>query len=67
MEGEAVARSKLVSKCKSLAAASYKCLEANPTNGQTVCKQQFDAYKECRKAEHTEIIEERKARGARIG
>ena len=58
--------SKLVSICQELAKQSYNCLEKNPSDGAVVCKSHFDAYKECRKAEHTAIIEERRSKGARL-
>jgi len=66
MESTGKKQSKLVTSCKELAAASYKCLENNATEGQTICKAHFDAYKECRKAEHTAIIEERRKSGASL-
>ena len=58
--------SKLKSKCKDLASQSYKCLEQNPTNGQQACKDHFESYKECRKAEHNSIVDERRKSGATI-
>ena len=57
---------KLTSDCKELAARSYKCLEKNSVNAQEICRPEFDAYKACRKAEHTSIIEDRRKRGATL-
>lgn len=49
--------SKLRTECSELAKESYRCLES----GDSVkCKPFFDAYKECRKAEHTRILSERR-------
>lgn len=51
--------SKMRTECSKLAQASYKCLEQNPGNN-SACQQYFDVYKECRKNEHTRIVEDRR-------
>ena len=55
--------SKLRTSCKELAKASYACLEKQTgPDAKTVCQPFFTAYKECRKAEHDGIVEERRKR-----
>ena len=55
--------SKLTTVCSKLAANSLRCLE---TQTHEVCQPHFDAYKACRKAEHTAIVDERRKNGATL-
>ena len=53
----------LKTECAKLAKASYQCLEQNAENSAELCKQFFDEYKACRKAEHTKLIDDRRKNG----
>jgi len=53
--------SKMRGGCRKLAADSYKCLEKGD---HEACKPFFDAYKECRKDEHAQVLA---ANGKRFG
>jgi hypothetical protein len=49
--------SKMRSECLSLANESYKCREKGDYDA---CKPYFERYKECKKAEHDRIVENRR-------
>ena len=57
--------SKMRTDCQELAKNSYKCLEQNQGD-PSQCAKHFEVYKECRTAEHTRIIEERRKKGATL-
>jgi hypothetical protein len=57
--------SKMHSDCQQLAKNSYKCLEENQSD-PNLCAKHFEVYKECRKAEHTRIVEERRKKGVTL-
>lgn len=50
---------KMKSKCGELAAMSYQCLEKAMGDGSK-CGGEFDAYKACKKDEHTRMLERRR-------
>jgi len=59
--GKDMNTSKLRTNCSELAKKSYDCLE-KCRGDNTKCQPYFDAYKDCRKEEHTKMIAERRAK-----
>ena len=58
--GRDMGASKMRSDCAQLAKESYKCLETHGQEDRDACSSHFEAYKDCRKREHTRIVEERR-------
>ena len=52
--------SKMRTGCAELAKESYKCLEIHGLEDKDACAIHFEAYRDCRRREHTRIIEERR-------
>jgi hypothetical protein len=58
--GRDMGASKMRSDCQKFAAESYKCLEKAGVEDRDACSHHFEAYKDCRKKEHTRIVDERR-------